>query len=348
MRVETELPMGDLRATSAAARRLERLGYDGLVAREGRHDPYLPLAVAATRTRRVTLATSVAIAFPRSPMVTAMVAWDLQRASGGRFSLGLGTQVRGHNERRFATPWVGPPQQRMRDYIRAVRAAWHTFQTGAALDHRGPYYNLTLMTPNFNPGPLDCGPPKILLAAIGPAMSRLAGELCDGVRVSLFSTPEYIRDAIVPEMRRGAERAGRDPATLEVAGLGFICTGPTTADVERRREETRRRVAYFGSTPRYRGVFEYYEQQELTPRLTEMGEQGRWDEMAALIPDSLLDRFVIAGTYDEIVPRLLERYGGVCTSIDFTIPSDTPADRERLRHIVAALHREERPTDRNG
>ena len=188
MKVETGIPTNDLRASGVVAAKLEALGYDGVLANEVKNDPFMPLAAAALTTERVTLGTSVAIAFPRSPMITALMSWDIQRASNGRFILGLGTQVKGHNERRYSAPWVGPAQPRMREYVSAIKAIWHTFQTGEKLDFRGKYYTHTLMTPEFNAGPLACGAPKIVISAVGPFMARLAGELCDGVRMHGFCT----------------------------------------------------------------------------------------------------------------------------------------------------------------
>jgi probable F420-dependent oxidoreductase len=188
MKVEAGIPTNDLSTVGDAARKLESLGYDGIVTAEVKNDPFLPLAVAAIETQRVSLGTSVAIAFPRSPMITALMSWDLQRASNGRFILGLGSQVKGHNERRYSTPWVGPAQPRMREYVRALKAIWNTWQTGEKLNFTGKYYTHTLMTPEFNPGPLESGAPKVMVSAVGPFMARLAGELCDGVRMHGFST----------------------------------------------------------------------------------------------------------------------------------------------------------------
>lgn len=300
MKVEAGIPTNDLNEVPEAARKLERLGYDGIVTPEIKNDPFLPLAVAAVSTERIGLATSAAIAFPRSPMMVAMMAWDIQRASGGRFMLGLAPQVKGHNERRFSAPWVGPAQPRMRDYVGAERAIWNTWQNGARLEYVGKYYTHTLMTPEFNPGPVPGGPPKITITAVGPAMARLAGEICDGVRMHGFCTAKYIQDVIWPELRRGAGRAGRDPSTLEVSGGGFIVTGANQSEVEQHREAARR-VSFYGSTRTYHGVFEAHGWSDIGPRLHEMSLKGQWDAMPGVVPDEVLEHFVVAGTYDEIV-----------------------------------------------
>lgn len=343
MKVETGIPTNDLRAAGEAARAMELLGYDGVVTPEIKNDPFLPLAAAAITTERVTLGTSVAIAFPRSPMITALMSWDIQRASGGRFILGLGTQVKGHVQRRYSALWSGHPQPQMREYISAIKAIWNSWQTGEKLDYRGEYYTHTLMTPEFNPGPLESGPPKIVISAVGPFMARLAGELCDGVRMHGFCTAKYIQDVIRPELLRGAERAGRDPSALEVSGGGFIVTGETQAEVEKQLEAARTRVSFYGSTRTYHGVFEAHGWSDIGPRLHEMSLKGQWDQMPKTVPDDVLEHFVVAGTYDQIVGRIKERFDGVCNRVSLSLPVRSPADEERLKAMLAELHQTGQP-----
>jgi len=340
MKVEAGIPTNDLRSAGDAARRLEAIGYDGVVTPEVKNDPFIPLAAAAITTERVTLGTSVAIAFPRSPMITALMSWDIQRASNGRFILGLGTQVKGHNERRYSAPWVGPAQPRMREYVSALRAIWHTWQTGEKLDFRGKYYTHTLMTPEFNPGPLPAGAPKIMVSAVGPYMARLAGELCDGVRMHGFCTAKYIQDVILPELKIVAERAGRDAKTLEVSGGGFIVTGETQADVEKSREAARTRVSFYGSTRTYHGVFEAHGWSEIGPRLHELSLKGQWEAMPGAVPDDVLEHFVVAGTYDQIVQRIKERFSGIGAGVSLCLPRNTPEEGEWTRAVVPELHAE--------
>lgn len=337
MKVEAGIPTNDLKAIPEIAAKLERTGYDGITVPEIKNDPMLPLAVAAAATGRIGLATSALIAFPRSPMVTAMQAWDLQRATGGRMMLGLATQVKGHNQRRFSTPWVGPAQPRMREYIQSVRAIGDAWQNGSKLEYVGKYYTFTLMTPEFNPGPVAGGPPKITVTAVGPFMARLAGEVADGVRMHGFCTAKYIKDVIWPELHKGAERAGRDASTLEVSGGGFIVTGKNQAEVERAREGARTRVSFYGSTRTYHGVFEAHGWTDIGPRLHEMSLKGMWDKMPNEVPDDVLDAFTIAGTYDEIVDRIKERFGGICTRIGLSLPLETPEEEERAAHMVKQL-----------
>lgn len=343
MKVETGIPTNDLRRVGEAARRLEALGYDGIVTPEITNDPFLPLAAAAITTERVSLGTAVAIAFPRSPMITALMSWDIQRASNGRFILGLGSQVKGHIQRRYSAFWSGHPQPQLREYVNAVKAIWRTWETGEKLDVRGEYYTHTLMTPEFNPGPVPGGAPKIVISAVGPAMARLAGEVCDGVRMHGFCTAKYVQDVIWPELRTGAARAGKDPAALEVSGGGFVVTGATRAEVEQNLEAARRRVSFYGSTRTYHGVFEAHGWTEIGPRLHEMSLKGRWDEMPAAVPDDVLEQFVVAGTYDEIVDKIKARFGGICTRVSLGIPIRTPEDEERLTAMIRALQTEDAP-----
>src|SRR5829696_4711565 len=343
MKVESGIPTNDLREAGETARRMEQLGYDGIVTPEVKNDPFLPLAAAAITTDRVTLGTSVAIAFPRSPMITALMSWDIQRASGGRFILGLGSQVKGHVQRRYSAFWSGHAQPQMKEYVQALKAIWHTWETGEKLDVRGEYYTHTLMTPEFNPGPVPGGQPKIMISAVGPAMARLAGEVCDGVRMHGFCTAKYIQDVIWPELQTGAARAGRDPQTLEVSGGGFVVTGATQAEVERNLEAARTRVSFYGSTRTYHGVFEAHGWGEIGPRLHEMSLKGQWEQMPAAVPDEVLEQFVIAGTYDEIVDRIKGRFAGICTRVSLSIPIRSPDDEERLRAMIRQLQ-EERET----
>ena len=208
MRVMTTIPQHDLRLVPDRVRAIEAAGYDGIVTMENRHDPFMPLAVAATQSERLQLATGIAIAFARSPMSVANLGWDLQAASGGRFVVGIGSQVKGHNVRRFSVEW-SPPAPRMREYVQALRAIWRCWKTGEALDYQGQHYRFTLMTPNFRPEPIDVGPPPVTIAAVGPAMLRVAGEECDGVRLHPFCTRKYLEQVVLPRLQQALRRSGR-------------------------------------------------------------------------------------------------------------------------------------------
>ena len=335
MFIETSLRETPIADVPRQAREAEELGFDGLTASEIRRDPFLTVGLMASSTERIQLATGVAIAFPRSPMVVAYLSRNLQELSGGRFALGLGTQVRAHVERRFSSPW-GAPGPHMREYILALRAIWGTWQTGSPLDFRGEYYSFSLMTPEFNLGPTP-HPVPIHLAAVNPYNIRLAATLCEALRVHSFCTPEYLRDVLWPNVRAAAEKAGRSLDRFEMIGGGFIATGPTEEAVRAVREEARKRVAFYGSTPSYRPVFEHHGWNELNPALRRLIAEQRWDDMAGLIDDEVLDTFCVAGTYDVIAQRVHDRLGGLVDRIVVAFPEASDTDRDGLAGALRDL-----------
>jgi len=324
MRIIATVPQHDLGAVAAAARSIEADGYDGIVTLENQHDPFLALAIAATTTTRVELSTGVAIAFLRSPMSAAMLSWDLSEASRGRFSLGLGSQVRAHNEKRFSVPW-SPPAPRLKEYVEALRAIWRCWRTGAPLDYRGEHYRFTLMTPNFVPPGSGLPPPPVTLAAVGPGMLRVAGEVADGVRLHPFCTRTYLEQVVLPNLQRGFARGGRERAHFEIAGGGFIATGADADSVHEQAEWVRYRIAFYGSTPAYWPVLESAGFAELGPRLNRMSKDGQWERMAAEIPDDLLHACAAVGTHAEILPRISAHFGGLVDTIFASAASARPA-----------------------
>ena len=326
MRIFTTVPQDDLRKVPAAAKAIEADGYDGIVTMENRHDPYLPLAVAAVETERVELVTGIAISFTRSPMVAANVSWDLNEASRGRFVLGLGTQIRAHNERRFSVPW-SPPAPRMREYIQALRAIWNSWTTGERLNYRGEHYTFTLMTPNFVPETVGGLPqPRVTLAAVGPAMLKVAGEVADGVRLHPFCTRKYLEDTVLPRLDKGLAIQGRSRETFEITGGGFVVTGPDEAAVAKLREWVRYRVAFYGSTPAYWPVLEAHGLDDLGRELNAMTKEGRWDELAGRIPDDVLDLFAAIAPHDRLASVIEERFGGLVDSIYASTSSEIASD----------------------
>ena len=337
MRVIASLPQADLNAVAEAARTAEAAGYDGVMTSEQAHDPFLPLAVAATATARVELATGVAIAFARSPMSAAHQGWDLHTASRGRFVMGLGSQIKAHNERRFSVPWSAPAP-RMREYVGALRAIWRCWETGEPLDYRGEHYRFTLMTPNFAPAPSGLAPPPITIAAVGPAMLRLAGEACDGVRLHAFCTRRYLEEVVVRRLEEGLANGGRARSHFEICGGGFIATGADEATVAARFEEVRGRVAFYGSTPAYRQVFELHGLADLGPKLRELSRRGAWAAMAAEIPDEVVHLFAAVGTHAVIAGEIEARFGGVADTVTLGIaeeawpdlPSEVMRDIQRI------------------
>lgn len=336
MRVETGIPLGNWRAVADAARRAEAAGFDGVLSYEIAHDPFAPLVLAALATERVRLGTAIAVCFPRSPMVMANIARDLHAESGGRFTLGLGTQVKGHNERRFSVPWTAP-LPRLREYIEALRAIWRCWETGGKLEFEGKHYTFTLMTPEFSPKPTGLGPVPVTIAAVKPAMIGLAGRVCDGIRLHGFATRRYLETVAMPALEAGLKAAGRERSTFEIWGGGFIATGRDEAAVAKALEGIRYRVAFYGSTRSYHGVLEAHGAEDLGHKLHDMSKAGKWKEMAREVPDDLLREFVAAATWDDLPAAVEKRFGGITDSITIDYPQDM--GEGRARELVADLKR---------
>ena len=314
MRVLTSLPQDDLRKTAAAAQQAEASGYDGAQTMENKNDPFLAHAIAAVSTERLQLGTSVAIAFPRSPMVVANASWDLQIASRGRFVLGIGPQIRPHNERRFSIPWTAPAP-RLREYVQSLRAIWTAWETGEPLRYGGKHYTFTLMPPYFVPASQHMKMVPITLAAVGPHALRLAGEVADGVRLHDFCTRRYMTESILPRLAEGMARTGRDRASFEISGGGFIATGQDNAAVADMVEHTRGRIAFYGSTPGYWPVLELHGLGDLGRKLNAMSKQGKWAEMAAEVSDDVVALFTAIGTYADITTAIEQRFGGLVDAL---------------------------------
>jgi len=329
MRVATTVPQDDLRKVKTAAQSTEADGYNIITTMENKHDPYLPLAIAAVETETIELATAIAISFSRSPMVTANLSWDLNEASRGRFILGLGTQVKAHNERRFSVPW-SPPAPRMKEYIQALKAIWRCWRFGDDLKFEGQHYQFTLMPPYFNPESLGLRLPPVTLAAVGPAMLRVAGEVADGARLHPFCTPKYLSETVLPELKKGMERGGRSRETFEITGGGFVATGPNDAKVHEIREWIRYRVGFYGSTPAYYPVLEAHDLKDLGLKLNRMTKDGEWDKLQEVISDDVLELFAISGRHDEIKSVIEKRLGSmtdtVYASANSALPSDLPPE----------------------
>ena len=336
MRVETGIPLDDWKKVGAAAKRAEDDGFDGVVSFEIASDPFIPLAFAAVATERVRLGTAIAVAFPRSPMVTAMTAYDLHRQSKGRFTLGLGTQVKGHNERRFSVPWT-PPLPRLREYIEAMRAIWRCWDLGEKLAYEGEHYRFSLMTPEFSPAPAKLGPIPVSIAAVKPAMMGLAGRLCDGVRLHGFATRKYLEEVAMPEIDAGLKKAGRDRRRFEVWGGGFIATGADDAAVAKQLQMIRYRIAFYGSTRSYHGVLATHGWEDLGLKLHEMSRKGEWEQMAKAVPEDILGEFTAIGRYDQLARVIEERFGGISDSITLDFGHGAPPGL--ARELVQDLQR---------
>ena len=319
-----------------SARRADRLGFDSASSSETNHNPFLPVAIAAGHTENVNLRTSIALAFARSPMDMAYLAWDLQAMSGGRFVLGLGSQVRGHIVRRFSMDWSAPAP-RMREYIQALRHIWNAWQNREPIRFHGDHYNFNLMPPFFNPGPIENPDVKVYISAVNPYMLRVAGEVCDGVLLHGFCTPKYTRDVIIPNLKIGADRAGRSLDEIEINAGGFIITGETEEEVEAKKAGVKGQISFYASTRSYEGVMSTHGWDDTAARLYRMSVDNKWPEMPGQITDDMLETFAVVGTYDEIVDKLKAAHGDYATSISFDFPTDTPEEEERVAAMVAEL-----------
>lgn len=351
MLVESLLPLGkldpglrepdtplDIREFAGGARLAEECGLDAVLVEETKDDPFQLLALGASSTSTIGLGTSVAMAFPRSPTITAMSAWSLQKVSDGRFVLGLGTQVRAHVQRRYGLAWH-PPAPWMRDYVGALRAVWHAWQTGERLAYESEHYRLDLMVPLFDPGPIDHPDIPIHVAAIGPNMCAVAGEVADGVRLHPVCTPRYIDESVLPALAVGAARSGRDVDAVEVCMKPLIGTAPDAASLARVAETVRARVAFYLSTPSYRRAFETHGWGDIAVRASELSRAKRWEELPALVDDEMLHTVATVGTHDEIAGKLRDRYVGRVDRIEFSIPVRSAGDAETLRALLDDIRR---------
>ena len=336
MRVSMGLPVHDWSACAAAARQAEEDGVDVLTSNELRHDPFTPLAFAAMATERVMLVPSVAIAFPRSPMIVANHAWDLQRHSKGRFAAGLGSQVKAHNERRFSVPWIAPAA-RLGEYVEALRAIFRCWEHGEKLDYKGKYYTFTLMTPEFSPGPQHLPLPPIAMAAVGPLMLKTAARVADSVRLHGFATKKYVDEIVRPLLAEELAKHGKSFDHFEITGGGFVATGPDEAAVKEAAEKIRYRVAFYGSTPAYRGVFDLHGVGDLGIKLNAMVREGRWSELARQVPDDVLDLFVARAPYEGLAEAMEKRFGGIVDAVSVDFVDGTPASVRR--ETIAALRK---------
>lgn len=336
MKVDATLT-GPIRAMAESAARLENLGYAGAWTAETDHDPFLPLAAATTSTERIELGTAIAVAFARNPMLLANIGWDLQAMSGGRFVLGLGSQIKPHITKRFSMEW-SRPAARMREMIQAIRAIWDTWSNGTPLQFRGEFYRHTLMTPFFTPPTsdlADVGLPRIFLAGVGELMTEVAGEVCDGFICHGFTTERYLREVTIPALERGRAKAGKTMEGFEIIGPSFVVTGADEDQMQAAAAGTRQQIAFYGSTPAYRPVLDIHGWGGLQDELNTMSKQGRWTEMGELIDDEILNTFAVVGEPEHIGSELHRRYGDVIQRISFYAPYQS--DRERWLRVLEDL-----------
>jgi probable F420-dependent oxidoreductase len=306
-----------------AATTLERRGYDGCWTAEINHDPFLPLALAAEHTETIELGTSIAVAFARNPMTVANVGWDLQEYSRGRLNLGLGSQVRPHIEKRFSMPW-SHPVRRMREFVLAMREIWTCWRDGSRLRFEGEFYTHKLMTPMFTPEPQDYDFPKVFIAAVGEAMTEMAGEVADGVLAHAFTTKRYFEEVTTPALVRGMSRSGRNRSDFQVSCPVFVVTGENQSELSAAAVGTRKQIAFYGSTPAYRGVLELHGWDGLHDELHSLSLQGDWDGMGALIDDEILEAFAVVAPIDKLAAKVRDRCDGVIDRVMIGFPRFTP------------------------
>ncbi|MEH6634794.1 MAG: TIGR03617 family F420-dependent LLM class oxidoreductase [Halioglobus sp.] len=316
------------------AKRLAAIGYDGVYTLEGSWDPFYPLVMAAEHAPKLDIATGIAVAFPRNPMHLAYQAWDLQKFSNGKFLLGIGSQIKTHIEKRFGVDF-SPPAARMREYILALKAIFDCWQNGTRLDFTGKYYRHTLMTPMFNPGPLDCGPPPILLGALGPMMTEVAGEVADGLIVHPFNNMPFLTDHALPAVQRGLSKAGRDRNDFTLQINAMVITGETEEARAIATESVKGLLGFYSSTPAYRPPMEAVGYGDLQPELNRLSKEGRWDELGAFIDQDFLAAFTTSGKPDEIAGKLLDKYGADADRLAIYAPYAAPD--EMWRGIIAQL-----------
>jgi len=334
LRVDLGLAMATPVGAAERAIELAATGADGLFTFENAHDVFFPL-VLASQVTSLELMTNVAIAFPRSPMHLANAAYDLQLLSGGRFRLGLGSQIKVHIERRYGTPW-SRPAARMRELVLAVKAVFEAWEGRAPLDFRGEFSTHTLMTPAFDPGPNPFGPPPILVGALGPRMTEIAAEVADGVLVMPFNSERHLHERTMPAIERGLERAGRDHHSLEIVAEIIVATGCTEDELAAAGDGVRRLLSFYGSTPSYRPVLDVEGWGELQPTLNALSKQGRWSEMAGLVDDGMVGTLGVRGTPEECGREIVRRFGGWADRVCCYFPGYAVSD-ERIGRLIAAV-----------
>jgi len=323
VKVDAGIQAGGLAEVPARIRDLEAAGYDGAIAAEIQGDPFLPLALAAEHSERIELLTSIAVAFARNPMNLAYLAHDLNAFAKGRFILGLGSQVQAHVTKRFSMPW-SEPAARMRELILALRAIWACWYEGKPLAFRGRFYTHTLMTPTFVPPQREVGAPRVFLAAVGPRMAEVAGEVADGLIAHAFTTPRYLREVTLPALERGLARSGRSRAGFELACPVFVATGADERAMAAATRSLRGHIAFYGSTPAYRPVLESSGQGELQGELHRLSRQGRWEEMGGLVDDALLRDFAVVAEPGRVAEAIERRLAGVADRLFCTFELPDP------------------------
>ena len=333
MKLDADVAVGDPVEAAGLARKAEEFGFDCFWVNETKHDPFVQLAIAAISTERIQLGTSIAVAFSRSPTALAYTAWDLQSLSKGRMTLGLGSQVKGHIERRFGMKWE-PPAPKMRDSLLAIRSVWRSWQEGGRLDYKGKFFQLDLMSPFFSPGPIPNPRIPIYVAGVNPGMCKVAGEVADGLHVHPLHTVRYLREVVRPALEAGAAKAKRKLGEVTVAASVFAAVGESTKEIEDVREAYRGQIAFYASTKSYRRVMELHGWEDVADRLRRRSLEGDWKGMAEEVPDDLLEEFLFEGPWKEIGRAIMARYVGLVDRARLYLPFDGD---EKWRTLVGGL-----------
>jgi probable F420-dependent oxidoreductase len=336
MKFDASLLVHDLEKMPALARFADETGFDGIWTFETAHEPFLPLVLAAEHSRNLSVGTSIAVAFARSPAILASISWDLARFSRGRFILGLGTQVKGHNERRFGIKW-DKPVEKMREVILAVRAFWDCWQNHTRLNFQGEYFKLNLMTPFFSPSPHEYHRIPIFIAGVNRRMCQLAGELCDGFHVHPLHSARYLRELVLPNIEQGLMKAGRKRADIELSSSLFVIPTDDPEQAARFAAEVRRQISFYASTPPYRPVFDLEGWGDVADQLKALAARGKWNEMPALITDDMLDRLALRGSWADLPSKILSKYSGLLDRVSYYFPVVPGENEDGWRATVAGF-----------
>jgi probable F420-dependent oxidoreductase len=331
IKIDCSIITRDPAEASKASKELEDLGYDGAFTFEGPHEPFLPLAAAALATEKLELLTSIAVAFSRNPMTLANIGYDLQLMSKGRFTLGIGSQIKPHIEKRYSMPWSSPAK-RMKEMVDAIKAIWGCWQEGQDLDFRGEFYQHTLMTPIFNPGENPFGLPKIYVAGVGPLMTQAAAESGDGFIVHPFHTTKFLENITLPSVKKGLKLSTAKEFDISLGVM--VATGTTDEEIAKARDACKAQIGFYGSTPAYKVVLEQHGWESIQPELNSLSKKGLWQDMPNLISDEILENIAVIGTPYEVAEKIFDRYGKIASRIAPSIFSgDLDATSELIKYL---------------
>jgi probable F420-dependent oxidoreductase len=336
MKISTNLVVDNLRDVADPAKRIEAMGFETLCISERQHDPFMQLAVAAVNTDRIKLTTEIALAFPRNPMVLAYTAWDLQNASNGRFILGLGTQVKAHNERRFGLKWE-KPGPKLREYIIAIRAIWDCFQNGTTLNFEGEFFTFNLMTPMFNPGPIPFAPPPIYVGAVNPWNCKMAGEVADGFHCHGFHTAKTLKTNIIDNIQQGLDNVSRKRSDFTITAPVMAVMGGNAKEIDAMRERVRGMIGFYGATSFYKDMFSAHNWDDTFERLLDKSRKGDWDSMASEITDEMMAEFAVEGLYEDIPDLLEKKYGDMLDEVLISFGEPEKGDPETWKRLIRAF-----------